>query len=300
MAIAFMADDGQSITCAQDAAMYNVFAGNKNFVIDGIGNNLAVSYNASSLQVTLGTGEGVIKGRHFNVSGTDTNITLSASTSGKLVVRYDLSQSGSNVVKFMAVSSTIDQDINGSGTKSDLVLGSYTTSASGVSAFTDERVIYSQVYIPTANYAETAGTATTATTATKLGSATVGGGKKPIYLSSGSPTAFTATEGGTAKPIYLNAGTLTAISDTVGSATKPVYLNAGTITAMSQTIGSATKPVYLNAGTITPLSGNIGATNQIVYINGGALTAGITIRSGTSTPANSLGNDGDIYIKYEA
>ena len=43
----------------------------------------------------------------------------------------------------------------------------------------------------------------------------------------------TATVGGTAKPIYLNGGTATAINATVGSASKPVFLNAGTITACS-------------------------------------------------------------------
>lgn len=55
----------------------------------------------------------------------------------------------------------------------------------------------------------------TATTATKLGSSTVGGA---------------------AKPIYLNGGTATACSSTVGSTTKPIYMNAGTITACSYTL----------------------------------------------------------------
>ena len=60
------------------------------------------------------------------------------------------------------------------------------------------------------------GNATTATTASKLGSSTVGG---------------------TAKPIYLSAGTATACSATVGSSTVPVYMNAGTITQCSTTLG---------------------------------------------------------------
>lgn len=47
----------------------------------------------------------------------------------------------------------------------------------------------------------------------------------------------TATVGGTAKGIYLNAGTPTAMSATIGSATLPVYMNAGTITACSTTLG---------------------------------------------------------------
>lgn len=47
----------------------------------------------------------------------------------------------------------------------------------------------------------------------------------------------TATVGGTAKGIYLNGGTPTAMSATVGSTTLPVYMNAGTITACSTTLG---------------------------------------------------------------
>lgn len=232
MAISFMADDGQNITSAQDGAMYNVFAGGQDFVIGGIGNELAVQYNSSSLQVTLGTGEGIICGRHFNVTGTDTTLTLSANSTGTLVVRYDLTQSGSNVVRFRTVSSTKSQNINDNGSTHDLVLGTYSTSASGVSNFTDARVIYSTVPVA---YATSAGSATTATTATKLGSSTVGGTKKPIYLNSGTPTALSTT---------------------------------------------------------------VGAANQITYLSSGTITAGITIRSGTDAPDNSVGSDGDIYIRY--
>lgn len=71
------------------------------------------------------------------------------------------------------------------------------------------------------------GNATTATTASKLGSSTVGG---------------------TAKPIYLSAGTATACSATVGSSTVPVYMNAGTITQCSTTLGVS---ITGNAATAT-------------------------------------------------
>ena len=43
-----------------------------------------------------------------------------------------------------------------------------------------------------------------------------------------------STVGGTAKPIYLNAGTATALSATVGSNDRPVYLNSGTITQVDR------------------------------------------------------------------
>ena len=58
----------------------------------------------------------------------------------------------------------------------------------------------------------------TATIATKLGSATVGGA---------------------AKPIYLNAGTATACSSTVGSTIKPVYMNDGTISECTYTLNKS-------------------------------------------------------------
>lgn len=66
-----------------------------------------------------------------------------------------------------------------------------------------------------------------ASSATKLGSSTVGG---------------------TAKPIYLSAGTATACSATVGSSTVPVYMNSGTITQCSTTLGVS---ITGNAATAT-------------------------------------------------
>ena len=60
------------------------------------------------------------------------------------------------------------------------------------------------------------GNATTATTASKLGSTTIGGSAKPIYLSSGTPTACSATVGSATVPVYMNAGTITQCSTTLG------------------------------------------------------------------------------------
>lgn len=72
--------------------------------------------------------------------------------------------------------------------------------------------------------------AATADVATKLGTTTIGGTTKPIYLNAGVPTALSSTIGGVAKPVYLNAGTITAFSTTIGAETTPVYMNAGTVT----------------------------------------------------------------------
>ena len=122
-------------------------------------------------------------------------------------------------------------------------------------------------------------TASTATTATKLGSATVGGTAKPIYLSSGVATACSSTVGSSNKPAYLNNGTITACSSTVGSATQPVYMKSGTITATSYTLG---KSVPSNA-VFTDTDTHYTSKNVI-----GASTA-------TSNTTSALGN-GNVYL----
>ncbi len=144
MAIKVMADNNQVINVAQDAAMYNAFAGNNDFIIAGIGNEMAFNRNASSLNTTLSSGECLICGRHVTVTGTE-SLTLSASSSGYVVLRYDTTQSGSNIVRLMSVSSLRTDNINNNGTIHDLAIGQYTTSASGVSSFTDLRKVQASV-----------------------------------------------------------------------------------------------------------------------------------------------------------
>ena len=144
MAIKVMADNNQVINVAQDAAMYNAFAGNNDFIIAGIGNEMAFNRNASSLNTTLSSGECLICGRHVTVTGTE-SLTLSASSSGYVVLRYDTTQSGSNIVKLMSVSSLRTDNINNNGTIHDLAIGQYTTSATGVSSFTDLRKVQASV-----------------------------------------------------------------------------------------------------------------------------------------------------------
>lgn len=61
----------------------------------------------------------------------------------------------------------------------------------------------------------------------------------------------TATVGGTAKPIYLNAGTPTALSSTVGDSTVPAYLNAGTVTVCSWGLTGASGKRARKSGYIT-------------------------------------------------
>lgn len=144
--IYFMADNGEPITCAQDAALYNLLTGGQDCVIGGIGNEMAFNSNASSLLCTLSSGEAVICGRHVTVTGTNTQITLPANSTGNIVLRYDLTQSGSNIVRLLAVNSLLSEDLNDdAGARHDLWIGEYVTNASGVTSFTDKRNILTSI-----------------------------------------------------------------------------------------------------------------------------------------------------------
>lgn len=140
-----MADNNESISCSQDAALYNLLTGGQDCVIGGIGDELAFNSNASSLQVSLSSGEGVICGRHVTVTGSNNTITLSANSSGYIVLRYDLSQTGNNICRLLAVDSLYSENLNDSGVRHDLVIGEYTTSASGVSNFVDRRIVLNSI-----------------------------------------------------------------------------------------------------------------------------------------------------------
>lgn len=80
------------------------------------------------------------------------------------------------------------------------------------------------------------GNASTASAASKLGSTTIGGSAKPIYLSSGTPTACSATVGSVTVPVYMNAGTITQCSTTLGVS---ITGNAATATNATQLGGTA-------------------------------------------------------------
>lgn len=141
MAISFMADNGVSIPCARDAAIYDLIGNGENYVVGGIGNELSLNHNATSRTVTLTSGIGVIRGRHVQITGTE-SLTLGSSTSGFIVLEYDLSQTGANICKLKSVTSVTNGNINNGDNISDLVIGQYTTSGTGVSAYTDLRKIY--------------------------------------------------------------------------------------------------------------------------------------------------------------
>ena len=114
------------------------------------------------------------------------------------------------------------------------------------------------------------GNATTASTASKLGSTTIGGSAKPIYLSSGTPTACSATVGSAKVPVYMNAGTITQCSTTLGVS---ITGNAATATNATQLGGTAASSYVKANDNISRLTNDSGYTTQ-EWVNGqGFLTS---------------------------
>ena len=140
MAINFKVEN-VPISAERDRAMFNTFANNQSYVIKDIGNELAVTSSSSSFVVELGTGEAVICGGSMISEGSSTQLTLSASSNGYLVIEIDLSQTGANICQFKDVSSITQGNINNGDMIFDLPLYSYVTNASGVSSLEDMRNI---------------------------------------------------------------------------------------------------------------------------------------------------------------
>lgn len=116
----------------------------------------------------------------------------------------------------------------------------------------------------------------------------------------------TATVGGTAKGIYLNGGTPTAMSATVGSASLPVYMNAGTITVCSTTLGvsitgnAASATQLQTARTINGTSFN-GTANITTANWGTARNIGIVNSDGTGTAVvTSVNGSAAVNLKLPA
>lgn len=143
MSVSFK-NDNVEISAIRDRAMFHTFAGNQSFVIKGIGDELALTYSASSFVVSIGTGEAVICGGSTLVEGTN-EITLNQNESGYIVIRVDLAQTGDNICQFKAVPSLVQENINDEGYIYDFPLARYTTNGSGVNSFTDQRVVRNNI-----------------------------------------------------------------------------------------------------------------------------------------------------------
>lgn len=114
------------------------------------------------------------------------------------------------------------------------------------------------------------GNATTATTASKLGSSTVGGTAKPIYLSSGTATACSATVGSSTVPVYMSSGTITQCSTTLGVS---ITGNAATATTAtnSNNLGGYAAATYVKSTSTTKVQDiqvvtTAGSTTGVLYV----------------------------------
>jgi len=121
----------------------NAFSGG-DFIVKNIGDEMAISHLSSSLSVSCGSGRAIIGGR--GVIGYNANtLELEASTSDIYIcLEVDLSQTTGNETKLVQRTSAqlVYQNLNnGIGQKRDFVLGIASTDASGVTSFTDMRVI---------------------------------------------------------------------------------------------------------------------------------------------------------------
>lgn len=139
MAVSFKVED-VNISAIRDRAMFDSFANNQSYVIKGIGDELSVDYSSQSFQVTLGSGEAVICGGSMTSEGTPDMITLGANESGYICIEVDLSQTGTNVCRFVNVAELTQENINdGSSMVYDFPLYQYTTTESGVQNMVDVR-----------------------------------------------------------------------------------------------------------------------------------------------------------------
>lgn len=121
------------------------------------------------------------------------------------------------------------------------------------------------------------------TSGTSVGTITIDGTKTTFYVPN---KVGTSTVGGTAKPIYLSSGTPTACSSTVGGTSKPVYMSSGTITACTATVGSASLPVYMSSGSITACT----ASSLFSALSYSGSTLSITVAGKTRTATISGGS----------
>lgn len=118
MSINVMADNGVSIPASSDGALYNSLTGNRDYVIKGIGGELAVSGSGGSY--TVATGEAVICGRHVVVTASE-----SVSGSGTIALQVDLSQpagSEGSIVVIPSATPLQTDDLNNGGTIRQMAL----------------------------------------------------------------------------------------------------------------------------------------------------------------------------------
>lgn len=136
---------GQQIKAKFDGAIWNTFAGQKDYIIKDIGDEFDMLYQAGSLDVTVGTGIAIIGGRGM-VAEESNSITLDPNTTTYLCLRIDLTQLGDQVFSLYASPSAAIQQGNlneDANAIRDLLLAKIDTNASDITALQDLRVIQS-------------------------------------------------------------------------------------------------------------------------------------------------------------
>lgn len=140
------------------------------------------------------------------------------------------------------------------------------------------------------------GNASTASAASKLGSTTIGGSAKPIYLSSGTPTACSATVGSATVPVYMNAGTITQCSTTLGVS---ITGNAATATNATQLGGTAASSYVKANDNISRLTNDSGYTTQ-EWVNGqGFLTSDSILDKFVPTTGGYIRNSDQVLFRLQ-
>lgn len=148
MAIKVFANSGGAVTYNAEelcAPLYT-FAGGVDYIFKGIADEMAVTYSSSSTTVTVKPGKAIVCGRPVTIDA-NTTYDIGTSKSGyKLVLRVDKSRQIGQEAYITAVSAANvkNENINGTGTIHDLVLGTVTTNTRGVSSYVDNRSIKSK------------------------------------------------------------------------------------------------------------------------------------------------------------
>ena len=132
---------------------------------------------------------------------------------------------------------------------------------------------------------------------TKIGASTIGASDRPIYLSSGSPTACSSTKGSASLPVYMSSGTITAC--TGSSIFSSMSVSGSTLYV---TVAGKQRSVTLpSAGgsTITSVNGLSGGTINGNVSVGGATYSGLSIRRSSSYYWNlHMRSDNTLYFAY--
>ena len=132
---------------------------------------------------------------------------------------------------------------------------------------------------------------------TKIGTSTIGASDRPIYLSSGSPTACSATKGSASLPVYMSSGTITAC--TASSLFSSMSVSGGKLYV---TVAGQQRSVTLpssGGSTITSVNGLSGGTISGSVSVGGYAYSGLNISNGSHYWNMHLRSDNILYFAYD-